>query len=223
MIKVSHNDGQFCIEGSLKLGFLGEYNSEIISLEATLDDVLEDLKASNGDEDDEYSWYFFKKYTDKTDGESVAKAIETYFNAQEQKIAASNILNNMFLAHIVDQMYNCGYEFWENDELVIKENMPDVDESKLCDTIYAKLEAVKDEFDEYFNVDNANKDMSILFKETFPMYNFDRLISGIKPEYLNLENNRMIFQCDDNVGLEVLCGAYAEILEDLSFCDWHNF
>lgn len=217
MINVSCKDGEFSIEGSLKLGFIGEYNHEVICLNDTLEDIIEDLNSDDGDENDEYSWYFLKKYTDKTDGESIAKAIETYFNNQEARIASNNIVNNQFLANIANEMYNCGYEFWENEELVIEENMPDVDENKLNDAIYKKHEAVIEGFYSY-----PDEDLSVLFKETFPMFNLDRLISGITPEYLNLENKRMVFQCDDDVGLEVLCGAYAEILEDLSFYDWHN-
>jgi len=40
---------------------------------------------------------------------------------------------------------------------------------------------------------------------------------------LTLCDGSIAFQCSDAFDEAILCGAYAELDEELSFKDWHNF
>lgn len=42
---------------------------------------------------------------------------------------------------------------------------------------------------------------------------------------MSLDDGRITFQCSDSIDSEhkILCGAYNELDENLTFCDWHNF
>ena len=55
------------------------------------------------------------------------------------------------------------------------------------------------------------------------MIDMKKFVSEIEAEYLNFDGVNISFQCNSRVcDNEIICSAYAEILPDNSFYDWHN-
>ena len=62
-----------------------------------------------------------------------------------------------------------------------------------------------------------------LLRSFFPAFDFDCFIANIVPEVVTLCDGSIAFQCSDAFDEAILCGAYAELDEELCFTDWHNF
>ncbi|WP_017210690.1 hypothetical protein [Clostridium beijerinckii] len=97
-------------------------------------------------------------------------------------------------------------------------------EEELIELIYGNLpdniyELIDTEYEPGKNVMSARE----ICLKYFPMIDIDNLISIIYPDILVLNGNILIFQCSSNVGDGmIICSAYAEILPNCKFDDWHN-
>lgn len=153
------------------------------------------------------------------------KRLAEYINQFEKKIQ-ENIkqVNSNFLINIFTDMKSCGSEFWEIDELTIPEALPENPEENVYEPHCDEMKALKME---YSNTPNdgsiAKTDVEPILRKKFPMFNWDRLLKGIIPECLGIEDGYISFQCSDDLNYSILCGAYDCLDENLQFTDWHNF
>ena len=213
MIDVKINDGKFEISGTFDFGYMGTYKDEQISFYSEVEEVKEwDIVGDREFDNDE----------------EFAEFLTGYYNNFEKKIQ-ENIkqVNDNFLQKIICGFNDVGAFFWEIDEITIKENVPEEveeDYGVIYDPYDDKITEIEDEFYETPNDGSIEKtDVEAFIRKSFPMLNLDRLIQGVVPEYLGLHDGSVSFQCSDDFGEEVLCGAYDELDEELTFTDWHNF
>lgn len=219
MSKVKHENGEFLIEGSINLGYIGLYENK-------------KFLGKGGDNCQIRMSGYTEKQEDGNIANEVAKKIEEYFNNQEKKaIEHQAHLNNLLVSYLFYDLYDVQHPFWEHEELVIKKFMPD-GENELGALIYKGKEKEFKIFANYFTakaftedglpVDHPN--MVELFKKVLPMFDLDEFMSTIEPEYLtlDLDMSTMAFQCDDGYADDIFCGACAEITENLGFDDWRN-
>lgn len=201
MIKIYKEEDKLKIEGELNLGYIGLYKGDKLKLEET--------------SINEYRKYgIVKENLDRSaTDEEIIDYLNNYYNSLANKINENiQMINGEFLSNIFDDMYSCGKEFWNNEELIIKDKMPP---NATCEKIYSMYK--KTDF-------NSKESVEKLLRIAFPMFNFDKFFSSIVPEYAYLtENGNISFQCSDNLEYEILCGAYDVIDKDLNFTDWHNF
>lgn len=249
MVEVKFQDDQFLVKGVIDLGYAGKYenktfespNDGVIAIDVELDEILESLEDDDDDKDGiGLSWAYLKNYTKDTDGDSIAKAMETYFNEQEKKVADNIIaFNNKMVAQLLDQLVSVGLEFWDNcPELFIEENVPkavkrDVDdedwedddyEFEIDELIYTyELGKLEENIYELADEVGSSQDLTDVFSKAMPMFDIKKLFAGIVGTNLFLEGSRMTFQCDDSTeDMGIFCAAYAEVRYDLTLYDWHN-
>ncbi len=246
MVEVKYQDEQFLVKGVIDLGYAGRYENKtfqspddgVIAIDVELDEILESLEDDDDDKEEfGLNWAYLKDYTKNTDGDSIAKAMETYLNEQEKKVADNIVLfNNKMVAQLLDQLVGVGLEFWDEcPELFIKENVPkavkrDVDDEDWEDDDY---EFDIDELiytyelgeleENIFELVDSAQDLTDVFSKAMPMFDIKKLFDGIVGTNLFLAGSCMSFQCDDSTeNMAIFCGAYAEVRYDLTFFDWHN-
>lgn len=224
MMKIvySPKKNEFIVEeGSFNLGYLGCYPKDKIR-------VRFDLEYFNEDN--------FNNHIKKgMNPDQIAEGLTKYYNERQLELEkAQKEINDCFLANIFEDIINCCYPFWEETEdsltqFIIKDKMPDSDRSQWEDLIFSSevIEKVQNTISAFYEEANdgtdQKPDMEAVINEAFPMIDLSKLVSAIYPEYLTLEDGNIIFQCSSNdCGKMLICGAYAEILKDNSFYDWHN-
>lgn len=235
MVEVKYEDEKFLIKGVIDFGFAGKYENKTflssyedegaaISVDYDLDEIIDD------------EWDCLQDYTEDTDGDSIAKAIESYLNDQEKKASKSNYINNQMVERVVDVFYGIGFEFWdETPEYVIQSKMPkpnqdgefDSETGNIYDCIYT------DEFVDWAEelsdlageseIHTKKEDLIVRFKELLPMFDIEKFFSEIKGTILYLEDSCISIQFDDSSeDMSIFCSGYTEIHDDLTFDDWHN-
>ena len=213
MIDIKINDGKFNISGTFDFGYMGLYKDEQINFYTEVEDAKK--------------WDIVGSRKFENDNEFAAFLTE-YYNNFEKKIQ-ENIkqVNDNFLQRIICEFNAVGAFFWEIDEIAIKENIPEEaeeDYSVIYEPYDEQLTKIEDEFYETPNDGSIEKtDVEAFIRESFPMLDLGRLIKGVVPEYLGFYDGYVSFQCSDDFGAQVLCGAYDEVDENLTFTDWHNF
>ena len=230
MVEIKVVNGEFLIRGSFDLGYAGTYTNEEFSNKRIqiLDDyeeVLEDCTQGH------YSWHVINPYLEgkELNEENVAKAISEYYNEVERRVLKCiKQINDNFLIKVFDDMVGCGNEFWDVPNASIKELMPSCQEEAYGEVIYQphwkEIDALSKE---YYRTPNNNSleksDVEKRLRKSFPMFNMDGFIKGIRPEILCFNGETFSFQCSDSWGKEILCAAYDELDEEFVFTDWHNF
>ena len=85
-------------------------------------------------------------------------------------------------------------------------------------------DVLETEFENQPNDGSIKKtDVEAALRKSFPMFNMDAFLSSIEPENVCLSDGYISFQCSDTLGDIILCGAYDQLDENLTFTDWHNF
>ncbi len=213
-LEITLEDGEIVVSGSLDLGYIGVFEDEQIELDDTLEEIREwDIVTENLDED----------CTD----EEIIEFLNQYFNSFADRITQNiDNINGTFLLYVFDDMINTEFDFREIDELYIEEKnfySSEMDISEIYKTSGQALSSLAP----YFEMPNDGSvpkgHLEAVFRGCFPMFDLDCLIENIEPEYIGLSDGSISFQCSDGFDNVILCGAYAELEEDLSFSDWHNF
>ena len=213
-LEITLEDGEIVVSGSLNLGYIGVFEDEQIELDDTLEEIREwDIVTENLDED----------CTD----EEIIEFLNQYFNSFADRITQNIInINNTFLLYVFDDMINTEFDFREIDELYIEEKNFYSSEMDISEIYKASGQALSS-LAPYFEMPNDGRvpkgHLEAVFRGCFPMFDLDCLIENIEPECIGLSDGSISFQCSDGFDNVILCGAYAELDEDLSFSDWHNF
>ena len=224
MVEIICKDDMFLVKGSFTLGLAGTYvnetfEDESITIQPTLDEILEEL-------DNENSFTMkplFPYLKDKPrDGDSIAKGLAEYYN-QKEKEAAEHVkeINDNLLFHLFWNLEGCGYEFREIEEAVVE----GYDTEALDDDIYSNSNVFKyhDYFDKRPNNGTVERvDFEAKLREWFPMFNFDGLYKNIEPEGMTFDGRFISFQFSDKWGAQLLECAYDEFDENFTSRDWHN-
>lgn len=213
-LEITLEDGEIVVSGSLDLGYIGIFEDEQIELDDTLEEIREwDIVTENLDED----------CTD----EEIIEFLNQYFNSFADRITQNIInINNTFLLYVFDDMINTEFDFREIDELYIEEKNFYSSEMDISE-IYKVSGQALSPLAVYFESPNDGRvpkgHLEAVFRGCFPMFDLDCFIENIEPECIGLSDGSISFQCSDGFDNVILCGAYAELDEDLSFSDWHNF
>lgn len=213
-LEITLEDGEIVVSGSLNLGYIGIFEDEQIELDDTLEEIREwDIVTENLDED----------CTD----EEIIEFLNQYFNSFADRITQNIInINNTFLLYVFDDMINTELDFREIEELYIEEKNFYSSEMDISE-IYKVSGQALSSLAPYFEMPNDGRvpkgHLEAVFRGCFPMFDLDCFIGNIEPECIGLSDGSISFQCSDGFDNVILCGAYAELDEDLSFSDWHNF
>ncbi len=213
-LEITLEDGEIVVSGSLDLGYIGIFEDEQIELDDTLEEIREwDIVTENLDED----------CTD----EEIIEFLNQYFNSFADRITQNIInINNTFLLYVFDDMINTEFDFREIDELYIEEKNFYSSGMDISEIYKASGQALSS-LAPYFEMPNDGSipkgHIETVLRACFPMFDLDCLIENIEPECIGLSDGSISFQCSDGFDNVILCGAYAELDEDLSFSDWHNF
>lgn len=220
MVEMICKDDMFLVKGSFTMGLAGTYVNEtfedkIITVEPTLDDILEEL-------DDEDSPLFPYLNDKPRDGDSIAKGLAEYYNQKERE-AAEHVkeINDNLLFHLFEDLYGSGYPFWEIKEAVAE----GYDPGELDNSVYngGNVNEFYDYFDRRPNNGTVKRvDFEAKLREWYPMFNFDGLYENIKPERLTFDGGFLQFQFSDKWGARLYQGAYDEFDENFTSRDWHN-
>lgn len=213
-LEITLEDGEIVVSGSLDLGYIGIFEDEQIELDDTLEEIREwDIVTENLDED----------CTD----EEIIEFLNQYFNSFADRITQNIInINNTFLLYVFDDMINTEFDFREIDELYIEEKnfySSEMDISEIYKASGQALSSLAPYFESPNDGSISKGHIETVLRACFPMFDLDCLIENIEPECIGLSDGSISFQCSDGFDNVILCGAYAELDEDLSFSDWHNF
>ena len=223
MIDIKIIDEKFKVKGSFDIGYAGlyknkDYFGKKIEIIHDVSEVIE-------------NWDIIKSRidNDKISDATLEKCLTDYFNQFEEKVQ-KNIkqVNDNFLINIFSGLSDIGYPFWEHDEIIIKDAMPKGLEEDFNELIYKpywdEIDALSEEFYDVPNDGSKKKpDVESAIRKMFPMFDLDRFIKGVVPDILCLNDGRISFQCNDSLDCSILCAAYDELDEELTFNDWHNF
>lgn len=214
MIKIKFIDGNAVVSGEFDFGYMGIYKDEQIELydsdEIRYWDIVEE--------------HFDGDFTD----EQLADFLTDYFNNFENKIQANiKQVNNNFLINIYEySMEGTGLEFWKEPSVTNAEYLPEntdgFDPYAFCKETWE----IGEEYNDTPNDGSMQKtDVEKFIREKMPLFNLDAFLAGIVPECMSLDDGRVSFQCSDSIDFEnkILCSAYNELDESLTFCGWHNF
>ncbi|MCM1132413.1 MAG: hypothetical protein NC340_02975 [Ruminococcus flavefaciens] len=215
MVKIKFVDGNAVVSGEFNFGYMGIHKDEQIEIYGDIDEIRDwDIVTE----------HFEGDFTD----EQLADFLTEYFNNFEAKIQANiKQVNDNFLIKLYEYgMEGIGRKFWEAPEITnaeyLPEDMTDFDPYTFCEETWK----ISDEYDNTPNDGSLQKtDVEKFLREKIPLFNIDAFLAGIVPEGMSFDDGRITFQCSDSLDFEhqILCNAYDELDETLTFCDWHNF
>lgn len=215
MIKIKFIDGNAVVNGEFNFGYMGIYKDEQIEIYGEVSEIREwEIVESHFDSD----------FTD----DELAEYLTEYFNNFEAKIQ-SNIkqVNNNFLINIYEySMEGIGQEFWKEPSITNAEYLPENTDGFDPYTFCEETWKIEEEYEDSPNDGSIQKtDVEKFIRENLPLLNLDAFLAGIVPESMSLNDGSVSFQCSDSIDFEhkILCSAYNELDENLTFCDWHNF
>ena len=227
MLTVTYDkeEEKYKVKGTFKLGIAGTYENKSFDDEViTIDeDILENIR-----ERDEDSVGPLLPFIKSDEPEEIAKGLEEYYNQFEKRAAENEKqINDCILYNLFEDMEGCGYPFWEVDGLVDKKFLNSHDEDELDELIYGDsdedISSLSDHFEDSPNNGTVKKpDVEARIRELYPMFNLDKFVNTLKPEYLHLNGRFISFQFSDAYDGELACGAYDVLDENFTFSDWHN-
>ena len=213
-ISITVEDGEIKISGKMNLGYIGTFTDEEIEIDDTLEEIREwDIVQDNLDED-------------CTDEELIA-FLNRYFNEFADKITRNiDNINGTFLLQTLTDMECNEIDFMVIDELFLEDKLPYGNEEDIAELYNFARDGMRS-LVPYLESPNdgciPKGHIEALLRSFFPAFDFDCFIKNIVPEVLSLCDGSIAFQCSDAFDEAILCGAYAELDEELSFKDWHNF
>lgn len=213
MIKIKVINGEIKINGTFDFGYMGVYKDDQIGIYSDLEEIK--------------TWSIITSRLDTascSDNE-IADCLTAYYNEFEKRVQQNRKqVNDNFLLNIMADMEACGCPFWEIDEITVKNALPSDPDEEVYQPHWDRMTELKKEYDETPNDGTVEKtDIEATLKQLFPMLDLDKLVTNIIPESLGLSDGRVSFQCSDNFGEQILCSAYDDLDEQLTFTDWHNF
>ena len=223
VLKVEPSDSKVIIElederikvsGKMNLGYIGTFKDDEIEINDTLEEIREwDIVQDNLDED-------------CTDEELIA-FLNRYFNEFADKITRNiDNINGTFLLQTLTDMECNEIDFMEIEELFLEDKLPYGNEEDIAELYNFARDGMRSLIP-YLESPNdgciPKGHIEALLRSFFPAFNFDCFIKNIVPEVLTLCDGSIAFQCSDDFDCAILCGAYAELDEELCFTDWHNF
>ena len=213
-IKIFNDKGNIKVSGSINLGYIGTFKDSRIELDDTLEDIREwDIVTENHDaacSDDELIGF-----------------LNRYFNDLIEKIEKNiDNINGTFLLYVLTDMDNSEIDFMAIDELFIEDKLFYGNEEDIAE-VYNPVRDGLNTLSAYLEAPNDGSipkgHIESVLRSFYPMFDFDCFLANIIPEYINLHDGEISFQCSDNFDNAILCGAYGVIDEELSIQDWHNF
>lgn len=213
-ISITLEDGEINIQGTINLGYIGTFTDEEIEIDDTLEEIREwDIVQDNLDED-------------CTDEELIA-FLNKYFNEFADKITRNiDNINGTFLLQTLTDMDCNEIDFMVIDELFLEDKLPYGNEEDIAELYNFAHDGLRSLIP-YLESPNdgciPKGHIEALLRSFYPAFDFDCFIANIVPEVLTLCDGSIAFQCSDAFDEAILCGAYAELDEELSFKDWHNF
>ena len=213
-LKIYLEDDEVKVSGSIDLGYIGTFTDEEIEIDDSLEEIREwDIVTENLDED--------------CSDDEVISFLNKYFNDFATKISRNiENINGTFLLHVFTDMDASEINFMVIDELFIEENLRYGNEEDIAE-IYNPVREGLNSLSPYIGTPNDGTipkgHIESVLRSFYPMFDFDCFIENIVPECVGLHDGEISFQCSDDFDEAILCGAYAELHEDLSFDDWHNF
>ena len=213
-LEITLEDGEIKISGSLNLGYIGTYTDSQIELDDTLDEIREwDIVQDNLDED--------------CSDEELIAFLNRYFNEFADKITRNiDNINGTFLLQTLTDMDCNEIDFMVIDELFLEDKLPYGNEEDIAELYNFARDGMRSLIP-YLESPNdgciPKGHLETILRGFYPAFDFDCFIANIVPEVVTLCDGSIAFQCSDAFDEAILCGAYAELDEELSFKDWHNF
>ena len=213
-LEITLEDGEIKISGSLNLGYIGTYTDSQIELDDTLDEIREwDIVQDNLDED--------------CSEEELIAFLNRYFNDFAEKITRNiDNINGTFLLQVLTDMECYEIDFMVIDELFLEDKLPYGNEEDIAELYNFARDGMRSLIP-YLESPNdgciPKRHLETILRGFYPAFDFDCFIANIVPEVVTLCDGSIAFQCSDAFDEAILCGAYAELDEELSFKDWHNF
>ena len=213
-LTITLEDGEINIQGTINLGYIGTFTDEEIEIDDTLEEIREwDIVQDNLDED-------------CTDEELIA-FLNRYFNEFADKITRNiDNINGTFLLQTFTDMECNEIDFMEIEELFLEDKLPYGNEEDIAELYNFARDGMRS-LVPYLESPNdgciPKGHIEALLRSFFPAFDFDCFIANIVPEVVTLCDGSIAFQCSDDFDCAILCGAYAELDEELCFTDWHNF
>ena len=213
-LKIYLEDGEIKIQGSIDLGYIGLFDDSQIDIETSLEEIREwDIVEENLDED--------------CSDDELIDFLNEYYNRFIRKIEKNiDNINGTFLLHVFTDMDSCENNFMVIDGLFDEEKLIYGNEEDIAE-IYNPVRQGLYTLSPYLESPNDGTipkgHLESLLRSFYPMFDFDCFLANIIPEYINLHDGEISFQCSDNFDNAILCGAYGVIDEELSIQDWHNF
>ena len=213
-IKIFNDKGNIKVSGSINLGYIGTFKDSRIELDDTLEDIREwDIVTENLEaacSDDELIGF-----------------LNRYFNDLIEKIEKNiDNINGTFLLYVLTDMDNSEIDFMAIDELFIEDKLFYGNEEDIAE-VYNPVRDGLNTLSAYLEAPNDGSipkgHIESVLRSFYPMFDFDCFLANVIPEYINLHDGEISFQCSDNFDNTILCGAYGVIDEELSIQDWHNF
>ena len=221
MVKVTLKDGKFSVKGTFDFGYIGFLRDDEFNIHHYIEEEI--IADREGEEWDETAKLFGIK---GTSDEDIADALTVYINNFEAKIRKNKKqFNNSLIAKLAKSFEDSGFEFWETDEeLLIPEYLSYEDElySERSREIISKIVS---DYEEEPNDGSMEKiDAEAAMRELFPMFNWDKFLSNLKPSSPGLDFlGGLSFGLNDGFGSCIFCGAYGKFDEQLRLIRWDNF
>ena len=213
-LTITLEDGEINIQGTINLGYIGTYTDDEIEINDTLEEIRE--------------WEIVQEHLDEdcTDEELIA-FLNKYFNEFADKITHNiDNINGTFLLQTFTDMECNEINFMEIEELFLEDKLPYGNEEDIAELYNFAHDGLRSLIP-YLESPNdgciPKGHIEALLRSFFPAFDFDCFIANIVPEVLTLDDGSIAFQCSDAFDEAILCGAYAELDEELCFTDWHNF
>lgn len=217
------------IKGAVDLGYLGSYRC--YQIEVDFDDYA--YNALLSDENTKDSGIFLRDYLEKNmNHDEIAEGLTDFFNERLQEMTKHFVqLNQAFLAHLMLDICDCEYEFWEEcPSYVLRDRMPSCKMAETGRAIYTNdiCAGVNKLFDQYYEVPMNGEVDNVpvaeeFIKKNFPMFDYKKMLKDVHSEYMVLKVSGTELQCTgEGEALNLVCSAYVNIRNNLSFYDWHN-
>ena len=213
-IKIFKDKNSIKVSGSINLGYIGTFTDSQIELDDTLEDIREwDIVTENLDED--------------CSDDELIEFLNRYYNDLIEKIEKNiDNINGTFLLYVLTDMDSSEIDFMTIDELFIEDKLFYGNEEDIAE-VYNTVRDGLNTLSAYLEAPNDGTipkgHIESVLRSFYPMFDFDCFLANIIPEYINLNDGEISFQCSDNFDNAILCGAYGVIDEELSIQDWHNF
>ena len=213
-LKIYLEDGQIKTQGTINLGYIGLFKDAQIEINDSLEEIRE--------------WDIVEEYFDPDcSDEALIRFLNVYFKEYIEKIEQNiDNINGTFLLQVFTDMDNCELDFMVIDGLFHEEKLLYGNEEDIAE-IYNPVRTGLHTLSAYLETPNDGSipkgHLESLLRSFYPMFDFDYFLKNIVPEYIELGDGEISFQCSDKFDCAILCGAYAVLDEQLAFSDWHNY